>query len=494
MYLESQRSRKVPRTGSTKEWRPEAETHVEVAVTGVGKDASSTPLKTLKLRDSCEACSAAKVRCSKKKPGCARCEKRGLDCEYVATRRAGRPSSTQSPTEVKGSLQNPRPEVSRTDHALSSESLHINTVSEAMSSATPNCILSPLTQQHVNPVQDSLSNSLAYTDATTTPSSFTMFSTEAGNMFAPLESLPDFESPTFNLLPLADCGSLRSNPLDSFNNNMAAFMSEEASNFQDADLELQTAPDIDSIFSHCSPLTTDLLENDPSTCVNSRCSCLMAALEFLKALSPQEMPKHTLTDERLFEEAESTVLTTRSVIEKNEKILGLINDILQRPCSQDSYLLTVLCLVVFKAVDWYAAAAAQAAPISTAIDSHKLNTSHLCCDQKYLSSPSSQYAGSLYADGEDSSRVAAQLVLSELHRAQGLVNKLSTRFKANGLSGSAGAETSLSGSTANSPIDHLYARGNSSPFSSTMLVQMEADLRASLRTTSMRIIKSIRRE
>ncbi|EAU31626.1 predicted protein [Aspergillus terreus NIH2624] len=43
-----------------------------------------------KLRGSCHACAASKVRCSKEKPTCSRCSKRGTTCEYLITKRPGR--------------------------------------------------------------------------------------------------------------------------------------------------------------------------------------------------------------------------------------------------------------------------------------------------------------------------------------------------------------------------------------------------------------------
>lgn len=55
---------------------------------------------SIKLRDSCELCAAAKVKCNKDKPACSRCWNRGLRCEYGASRRNGRPAqNTQSHTQ-----------------------------------------------------------------------------------------------------------------------------------------------------------------------------------------------------------------------------------------------------------------------------------------------------------------------------------------------------------------------------------------------------------
>ncbi|KAJ5206710.1 hypothetical protein N7491_002674 [Penicillium cf. griseofulvum] len=50
-----------------------------------------TSLQTPKLKDSCDKCSTSKVRCTKEKPFCARCEKLGYTCFYSPARRAGRP-------------------------------------------------------------------------------------------------------------------------------------------------------------------------------------------------------------------------------------------------------------------------------------------------------------------------------------------------------------------------------------------------------------------
>ncbi|PHH66068.1 hypothetical protein CDD81_593 [Ophiocordyceps australis] len=44
-----------------------------------------------KLKDSCDLCSASKLRCDKQKPTCARCAGLGQACSYSPARRAGRP-------------------------------------------------------------------------------------------------------------------------------------------------------------------------------------------------------------------------------------------------------------------------------------------------------------------------------------------------------------------------------------------------------------------
>ncbi|RAH39764.1 transcription activator, partial [Aspergillus brunneoviolaceus CBS 621.78] len=40
-----------------------------------------------KFRESCKSCAASKIRCTKKKPQCARCVKRNMVCEYLESKR-----------------------------------------------------------------------------------------------------------------------------------------------------------------------------------------------------------------------------------------------------------------------------------------------------------------------------------------------------------------------------------------------------------------------
>jgi hypothetical protein len=63
-----------------------------------------------RLRNSCDACNTAKVKCSKERPCCRRCERRGVDCVYsVSLRPSKRPQhdpaiSTAMPTTMPTAL------------------------------------------------------------------------------------------------------------------------------------------------------------------------------------------------------------------------------------------------------------------------------------------------------------------------------------------------------------------------------------------------------
>ncbi|KAF7530074.1 hypothetical protein PCG10_005050 [Penicillium crustosum] len=52
---------------------------------------TASSLQTPKLKDSCDKCSASKVRCTREKPFCSRCDKLGYTCFYSPARRTGRP-------------------------------------------------------------------------------------------------------------------------------------------------------------------------------------------------------------------------------------------------------------------------------------------------------------------------------------------------------------------------------------------------------------------
>ncbi|KAL7910426.1 hypothetical protein GGI35DRAFT_366516 [Trichoderma velutinum] len=70
--------------------------------------ANCTPVR--KLKDSCDLCSASKLRCNKQKPTCARCVALNQQCSYSPARRAGRPHRVRE----KGQQQCPEVTVETT--------------------------------------------------------------------------------------------------------------------------------------------------------------------------------------------------------------------------------------------------------------------------------------------------------------------------------------------------------------------------------------------
>ncbi|KAL4980980.1 hypothetical protein BDW66DRAFT_163957 [Aspergillus desertorum] len=53
--------------------------------------------KSVKIRQTCNACQQAKIRCDHERPSCKRCLKHNIDCIYSISRRLGRPAKKRDP-------------------------------------------------------------------------------------------------------------------------------------------------------------------------------------------------------------------------------------------------------------------------------------------------------------------------------------------------------------------------------------------------------------
>ncbi|CAG8071497.1 unnamed protein product [Penicillium salamii] len=73
--------------------------HNHIISSRVSKNTPSTSSKPTKLKDSCDKCSASKVRCTKEKPSCTRCDKLCYVCSYSPARRVGRPIANEAVTQ-----------------------------------------------------------------------------------------------------------------------------------------------------------------------------------------------------------------------------------------------------------------------------------------------------------------------------------------------------------------------------------------------------------
>ena len=361
-------------------------------------------------------------------------------------------------------------------------------------------------QQHTTPCQDTLPNLLASADPTTAlPSSLTALSAEFDDFFTSLGSFPGLETPTYELLSLPTCVDSVDNTMD-INDTVAHLHEENFSVADDASSDTQILTDSYTLCNSRQSITGHV-EDVPALWHDTPCCCLITALGFLEKLGPNASKPYTQPCEQQtsVSDAEHPFPTIQTVIAQNERIVEAMDSILECPCSQqDGYLLTVLSLVLCKILDWYSAAGRAAPTVTTTVacfDSYnKLYISpphNPCCDIQRLSrSSSSQFvADSLCIDGEDSGRVAAQMVLSELHRAQRLVNKLSARFKGHGTGREAGRAEVAAAVPSNTTdgMDMLCDGKGTWPFSTTTFEQLEADLRRRLRTVSVVIVDMIRR-
>lgn len=431
-----------------------------------------------KLRDSCHVCAASKVKCDKEKPTCARCIKRGVTCEYFATKRAGRkhdnranenrPSDTTNATQtLPGSASSTSPEAG----VLTSPSLIQPSRGQLMSS------YSDIAPDLLSPVDTAWSSMLTndFNDFSASPLALSVQET--------------FESESI-AQPYTNSGGVVNNSLLDFDvNGDFNFMTEDAFSFID-----KAVSELPSVSKPLSPPNSRGSTTSDAPCFQdfrseSSCSCLIRALGLLKQLFPDASTACARARMQPSENNTCQLPTIQCVLVENEQAIDAVSTMLQCQCSQDEYLLAIISLIVFKVLGWYAAAARQT-PVTDGSRSPAMSNP----DPRQLSSPHSEQvlqspavAGSYSIDGEDQGRMAAQLVLSKLHRVQQLVNVLSQQLK-----GHRTRDGTITPNSAADGTDTPPDRESTSHFSERMLEQLEADLRKRLRALSLDIVDTLR--
>ncbi|KAL5356065.1 aflatoxin regulatory protein-domain-containing protein [Aspergillus floccosus] len=243
--------------------------------------------------------------------------------------------------------------------------------------------------------------------------------------------------------------------------------------------------------------------------LDSACTCLTRVLGLVGPLFPHGLGSCQSAKSISADAGNSPLPTLQSVIADNEKTLDAISSMLPCPCSHDGYLLALMSLIVFKVMGWYAAASRHTpSPRESSRSSssfHSSGAGHHCQPSEQVQHAPA-VVGSYCVDGEDQGRMAAQLVLSELHRVQRLVNVLSQRLKSHTArggssnsshsadgSGGAGAGTPSGSSVDGSDPFSDRDRDLTFPFPPSVLEQLEVDLRRRLRGLSAEIVDMLRR-
>nr|AAM02986.1 AFLR [Aspergillus nomiae] len=427
---------------------------------------SSQTRRARKLRDSCTSCASSKVRCTKEKPACARCIERGLACQYMVSKRMGRNPRAPSPLE-------PTRRPSESLPSAGSEQGHSvhNTYS------TPHVHSHSHPQPHPPPPPQSDQPP----HALPTPNGSGRYSAIFSHQSPPL---PLEAQGLGGELSGQEQGTLSSLTVDSEfgdslhsidHGNHADFLAEPTGSLFDAFLEVGT------------PMIDPFLESAPVPPFETRYCCFSLALQTLTHLFPHAPLGCQL---RLTggEDSSCNLTTIDMVLSGNKKATDVVRNILGCSCAQDGYLLSMVVLIVLKVLAWYAAAAGTQCP-STAVggnnssdssgssrsSSSSSNSPTTVSEERVLHVPS--LVGGHCVDEEDQPRVAAQLVLSELHRVQSLVNLLAKRLQEGG------------DDAAGMPAHHP-----ASPFSLLGFSGLEANLRHRLRAVSSNIINFLQQE
>lgn len=405
--------------------------------------ANPSATTALKLRDSCEACAASKVKCHKQKPTCSRCQRRGVACHYLATKRAGRRYGSQrvesaqfSPIAASG----PRLEhfdldawfgTSTTTGSTNSSSDDIF-LRQLLSPTASSIETTPIQSSALHPASTASSEDLSITQSISTTPCTPSNSLEPGSgILSPVNLSMDLDDYLPSTMNLWAPGVHETSTLDTL-----------------------PPPDLgrESQFS-CQDITAAAHD-----------TCFTRATRIMQSQFHQSTSKSSHTSCKLKHQEERTntaVSALDVIIDENKQFFDQVGTMLHCHCLRDGYLLTILSLIVFKALDSYGAVASE---------------------------PEAQRADADIAD-DDALRMASQRVLGELHRVQRLVNQLSINIKWHTMTESQeqapGAPT-LCGQERESEV--------SLPFSALMLSQLEADMRTRLKCLSLGMAAHLRRD
>ncbi|KAL2796305.1 aflatoxin regulatory protein-domain-containing protein [Aspergillus keveii] len=423
---------------------------------------SQTP--GVKLRGSCHACALSKLKCSQDKPTCVRCTKRGTTCQYLASKRAGRKqgSRTGSVRDPTKSVNQPKPSNEGDDRtkflAASTQLRHYALQQDRSLDSYRGHPHHQRTPSYPDSVPSLLSSAGPATPLTFSHSDFESFlSSPVSLSMLDVPEVDYFASAEVNFRDLNDFP------------DPGAFLTLE---------ESLPMPE-DSLPKSSSVPESQALPNDTPSLAPSRdlysptnivqCSCFSRSLALLRQLFPNPTACCTTTSPGN-EYSTDPRPTIQQVITQNEQTVSEIGQILDCYCSQDGYTLTIITLTVLKVLAWYSAVAQE----SRASDEQQIHAEQI--DRAPV------LIGGYHIDGDEQSRMAAQLVLSELHRVQRVVNTLSERLRNQGL------QNGLSGRP-----DGTCLNGHESVLPVHLLDQLAVDLRARLRGLSGQIVDRLRR-
>lgn len=496
-------------------------------------DTSTTSTPTVKLRDSCHACASSKLRCTKEKPTCSRCAKRGKSCQYFVTRRAGRKQASKSGIETAA----PPPESSSTAWKSGSSKSHVPAASQPPVAAVMAGSIHVLQDQY----NDNNTNNINYADSNSDLLASTSSPTSAVPTRGDLAMEFDELFPS-SLDPSMGDGSDISNCVDFyFGQNCIIDPTMTWTHALDKtglklghDLRLLDASSISSTQSHTPsyalPSQPQPEQHQPplqraregqqqqqqqnqqqpassgSPLSNQSCACVAKTLGLVSQLfqepvtSPPTSPM-CLSSGGSSESSQHERLAADGPVNASfadgERAIETIRSMLQCPCQQDSYLLALMSLVIFKALARYEDAARR---------STENAATTLAQTSSYgAASTTSGRTGLVIGEENPHPKLAVQTLLGKLHRVQGLVNAMSQRLRMsnssnnnsnsnNSKTGDVHTRTRAETSFAGERRDTLGCSNTdaSVPFSTTFLSQLEEDLRMQVRSVSFLLVDTLR--
>ncbi|KKK27049.1 hypothetical protein ARAM_005675 [Aspergillus rambellii] len=439
----------------------------------------------IKLRGSCHACAVSKLKCSQDKPTCVRCAKRGTACQYLASKRAGRKHGSRA-----SSVRNPLRTNRNADPAGRDGGGDVL--------AAPMQFMQYALQQDRNleglqeqddpksTCHDSLSSAKSSSAPTASVTSPLSFPVDLDSFLgSPMSlSLLDGPEPQYfgaSEIDIRDFGRFFDPDSCLISDNLHAAAHDER--------RVTKPPTPDALIPPPSGVSdsdtfAQRFQNSPKSDASYlQCFCLVRSLGVLKDLFPTSLEGCT-TASLDDQESANQIPTIQEVITKNEQAIWEISQLLECDCSQDGYILMVLTLAALKVLAWYRAAAAQDPPLFE----DRQHWGRRPPPEQVVRAPA--VIRNYHVDGEDQGRMAAQLVLSELHGVQRLVNTLYQRLKEQGMRD---VQLATPEDITAEGRDFLSERADPSPVPVSLLDRLATDLRTGLRSLSAEIVGALRR-
>ncbi|EED18901.1 C6 transcription factor (AflR), putative [Talaromyces stipitatus ATCC 10500] len=435
---------------------------------------------TSKIRDSCHSCAISKVRCPKEKPTCARCMKRGVVCEYFVTKRPGRKRDNHV-TEATETCH----QISPPNSLLQDESGTGLFSSEPSSMAILN---SSSTARELSNVSGTVE--------------FSSYINVLADFMPPMEQSSPPRIPRVsnnfdgNLTPPIDF--LKFGLLDS---NMTNFAPESydieglltSSNFE-------TGPSFENPLIGCTlpsksffalPVDQQGLLSNHDENSNTGVLDIMSKLfipETPSSASMSTSPSDAATISNNTTSHSAVHSSAQAIVTQNKYFIESVDGILQCSlCAKTGYLMAILSTIISKILERYTIAARQDTrhSISEEYGSSERNGRKNTTTKEYAEHFGA-YPGMHYNDAR---RSRAQLVLSELHRVQGLMNRLCK----NALKEEAAQNnTDFERNSPRLSFSDGQRNGSEITFSAATLREMKSDLRKNLSSLSFGIIKMLR--
>ncbi|KAG5925846.1 hypothetical protein E4U42_003884 [Claviceps africana] len=463
-----------------------------------------------KLRETCHACALSKVRCSKEKPSCTRCSKRGVTCEYIVTKRPGRKRDATKSTFVRGTRRQGFDAVAGLN-GTDASCMWFEDMLPAASGRNGNANgngdgngRGGTSDKHLDSTQAEAHSPMLWPltagDAAELAVDVSDFLIP---LITPLSSTFTVETPDF--LGAADYVSApntpqNGQPMQDGSSVAQLLIPDGARQVHGAargtlSLDLLSNSSPRSLYSvpASSPASRIVDDSDLSP---TSCCCLVRALEIMARLSSSDTAdpvvsatsrQNAIQDEALLGHAHAIPFLD-TTFRANKQTIEALGTMLHGSCQEDVYLLTCMSMIVFKVLRRYEAAAGQ----SMSTDAHEAGHCYEMATLHVSRLEARQRHGA--QDGDSLRRGAAQLVLGELHLVQQLVNRLSLRLR-NSMDRTPddGVDAEVGDGMLHGRATSFDDKADTSFFSAATLNRMEHDLRKALAMLSSNIINMLRR-